>query len=188
MGRSNNQFKKMLSVFEYVGLVLKKYNEQQNQQNTIYRIIEIKHSSSNQTKIIFQIIGKVTLIESTPQEIMTDDRLLEGFSKKDIRAITYLACTQNKTPKYKIVVQEFCDRMNRILFKLQKQHDNEIITKSASEISTDKSIIQSLSQDDIQTISYIAGYEHSINEKEEMDLAKKNNKQVSDQSENKDSC
>jgi len=85
--------------------------------------------------------------------------LLEGFSKKDIRAITYLACQQLKKPKYKIILQEFSDACNKMKFKIKNK--DQIIIKSASQIILDKSIIKNMSKDDISSVSYIAGYEHS---------------------------
>lgn len=167
------QFRKILSVFEYTSWLFKQCSEQQNQRNDIYRIIEVKNPSSSQCKIVVQIIGKSMLTEYTPQEIVADDRLLEGFSKKDIRAITYFACGQLKKPKYKIVVQEVCEKFNKILFKLKAQHNDEVIVKTAAQISLDKNLINGLSQEDIQNISYVAGYENSQNEKNEMEIANK---------------
>ncbi|HSW94169.1 MAG TPA: hypothetical protein VLJ15_07450, partial [Gammaproteobacteria bacterium] len=94
--------KKFLTIFEYTAWFIRQYSEQQAQQN-IYRIVEIKQSTSGQYKLIVQIIGKSTIIECTPEEIVTNDHMLEGFSKKDIRAITYFACEEIKKPKYKII-------------------------------------------------------------------------------------
>ncbi|MHB1947208.1 MAG: hypothetical protein ACYCQI_03735, partial [Gammaproteobacteria bacterium] len=104
---------KISSVFEHVGLILKKYNEQQQVHQNIYRIHEVKQSPSG-CKLAVQVIGKSSIFESTPQEIVKVDRLIEGFSKKDVRTITYLACDQLKNPAYKIVVQEFCPQYNKM--------------------------------------------------------------------------
>lgn len=83
---------KISSMFEYTAWLLKKYNDQQQLQQNIYRVVEIKQSSSGQYKLIIQVIGKSTVFVCTPQELVTNDRMLEGFSKKDVRAITYFAC------------------------------------------------------------------------------------------------
>lgn len=140
--------------------ILSQYKEQ-HQQSTIYRIIEIEQLLSGKYKIIAQIIGKSTLIECTPQELVVDNKMLEGFSKRDIRTITYFACEPAKKPKYKIVMQEFCGQLNKVLFKLKFQNQNEPIVKTATQITMDKDLINDLSCEDVQSISYIAGYEHS---------------------------
>lgn len=159
------QFKTISSVVGYTTLLLKKYNELTKIQNSnIYRIIEIKHLPAGKYKLITQIIGKSVVIECTPEEILANDRLLEGFSKKDIRTITYLACDQMKQPKYKIIVQEFCEKFNKIMFKIKETESGDLLVKTASQIVMDKNIINSLSQDDVNSISYTAGYESSQNQ------------------------
>ena len=54
-----------------------------------FRVASIKKSSTG-TKIIFQVIGKSTFMECTPNEILSNDAFLECFSKKDIQKITTL--------------------------------------------------------------------------------------------------
>lgn len=153
---------KISSIFEYTAWVLKKYqNIQQIHENNIYRIIEIKQLSSGQYKLIVQVIGKSSIIECSPQEIVAVDRLLEGFSKQDIRTITYLACNPIKKPKYKIIMQEFCEKFNRMIFKLKDAKSENMLIKSANQIVMDKNIINNLSTEDVSSISYIAGYECS---------------------------
>jgi hypothetical protein len=156
------RFNKISSVFEHVAWFL---SAQQQIQENIYRIVEVKQSSIGQYKLVVQVIGKSTVVECTPQEIVANDSMLEGFSKKDIRAITYFACNQIKKPRYKIIMQEFCDVFNKILFKLKKADSDEIILKSAGQISLDKNLINSLSQEDACSVSYAAGYEQSSVEK-----------------------
>lgn len=155
---------KISSVIAYTSLLLKKYNElQQSRENNIYRIVEIKQLGSNQNKIIVQVINKSSIIECSPREIVAIDWFLEGFSKKDIRTITYLACKQINNPKYKIISQDFCDQFNRIIFKLREAENNASMRKTAAEIIMDKHLLNNLSKEDINSISYIAGYECSQN-------------------------
>lgn len=152
------RFNKISAVFEYIHWLLK---QQQLQSSTIYRIVNIKKLPNEQCKLIIQVIGKSMFLEYTPQKIAADDCMLEGFSKKDIRTITYFACEQIKKPKYKIIMQNFCDKLNRIVFKLQKRDGaDEIITKTANQIFLDKNLINSLDHDDMHSIGYTAGYEH----------------------------
>jgi len=153
---------KISSIVEYTALLLKKYNElQQTQENNIYRIVEIKQSLSGRYRIIIQVIGKSSIIECSPEEIVAVDWLLEGFSKKDIRTITYFACEQIKKPNYKIMMQEFCEKLNRMIFKLKEAESDALVIKTANQIVMDKELINKLSKEDINSISYIAGYECS---------------------------
>ena len=155
---------KISSIFGYTSWLLKKYNElQQIQEKNIYRIIEIKQSAKEQYKLIVQVIGKSSIIECLPNEIVADDRLLEGFSQKDVRTITYLACEKIKKPKYKIVSQDFCEKFNGMVFKLKEPENEVLLTKTANQIVIDKYLINNLSKEDINSISYIAGYEYSQN-------------------------
>ena len=146
---------------------LKQWSERRFQPPNVYRLVEIKQSPSGYCKLSVQVIGKAKILEYSPQELIANDRILEGFSKKDIRSIAYLACEQSKRPRYQIVMQEFCNKFNRMLFKLKKQDSNETISKTAGQISLDKHLINNLSQEDVCSISYVAGYEQSYLEQEE---------------------
>lgn len=159
---------KISSVFEHVGLLLKKYNEQQQIEQNIYRIHEVDQSLTGDCKLTIQVIGKSSVFESTPQEIVKVDRLLEGFSKKDVRTITYLACEQIKKPKYKIVVQEFCAQDNKMNFKLQRMGEEGEIVKTAYQIVSDEKLINNMNQKDVSSVSYIAGYEHGLQSSEKI--------------------
>lgn len=155
---------RIVSMMGYVSWLLSKHSEHQNlQAGNIYRIADIKILPSGLSKIIVQVVGKSAFIEFTPKEIVADDALLEGFSKKDIRTITYFACTQTKKPQYRIVMQEFCDQLNEIIFTLKKQgEDKNLVVRTAHQITQDKDLISNLSCEDIQSISYSSGYEHAI--------------------------
>lgn len=157
------QFKTISSFIEFVAWFLNKYQKQQTAQN-IYRLIDLKQLPTGQHKLIIQVIGKSIVIEHSPQEVVANDQILEGFSKKEIRLITYIACEQRNKPRYKIVMQEFCNKFNRILFKLKKYDSDEMISRTASQISLDKNIINHLSREDVCSIIYTAGYEHSFSE------------------------
>ncbi|HSW68874.1 MAG TPA: hypothetical protein VLI69_01780, partial [Gammaproteobacteria bacterium] len=106
--------------------------------------------------------GKSTIIECTPEEIVTNDHMLEGFSKKDIRAITYFACEEIKKPKYKIIAQEFSGDLNTLLFKLKKCDGDEVILMTAGQIVLDRELINNLSVEDVRSISYAAGHEQQF--------------------------
>ncbi len=58
-------------------------------------------------------------------------------------------------------MQEFFANRNEMLFKLKKNDSDEFISKTASQISLDKNILNNLSSEDICSISYMAGVEYS---------------------------
>lgn len=155
---------KISSIVDYTAWLLKKYNAlQRMEENNVYRILEIKKSTTNQYKLIIQIVGKSYLMECSPEEIMSMDRSLKGFSKNDIKTISLLACDQIKKPKYKIIMQAFCEEFNKIIFKLQQMGTDTTIIKTADQIVLDKQLINNLSGEDVSSISYVAGYECSQN-------------------------
>lgn len=164
---------------EYFNWIFKKY--QSLQQHTLaatetFRIADIKQNKNGEYTLQVQIIGKATFFECTPHEIVTNDHLLEGFSKKDIRAITFYATQKIKKPKYKILVQEFCENINKIVFKLGKQDSNEQINKTADEISLDKEMISKLNSEDAHLIGFTTAAETALREKAEMEKLRERHK------------
>lgn len=75
--------------------------------------------------------------------------------------LVYLLFSPLLKPRYLIITQEFCSYTERMLFKLRKQGSNEVIIKTAAEISLDKHLVVSLSQEDAYCIGFMAGYEQS---------------------------
>ena len=61
-------------------------------------------------------------------------------------------------------MQDIDDAVNKILFKLKKHGSEDVISKTACEITLDKKLIGELSKDDLCSISYAAGYEQSSGE------------------------
>jgi hypothetical protein len=86
---------------------------------------------------------------------MADDNLLESFSRKDIRLLTYLACEDIKEPTHEILEQKFIRNMNKFFFKLKHGKTGEEMEKSAEEISTNPELIKSLSPEDAHKIGYV---------------------------------
>ncbi|MBV9576416.1 MAG: hypothetical protein JO149_07305 [Gammaproteobacteria bacterium] len=161
--------KKISGIVEYISYLLKKYSElQQTQMKHSFRVASIKKSAKG-TKVIFQVIGKSTYMESTPAEILANDAFIEKFSKKDVQAITYAHAHMTNikrkellSPDLKLTQQEFNHEAGKIELTFEDKEGN-LITKSADEIVTDKQTIDKLTRQDAINVSYIAGYEHSQN-------------------------
>jgi hypothetical protein len=159
---------------EYLGWILKKYHElhQYKQNQEAYRIVEISKDKAGSHTLRVQLSGKSTFFTCTPQEVVTNDELLEGFSKTDIRTITYLATQQLKKPKYKIMIQEFYENLNKMIFKLSRHGVGEPIEKTADQISLDSDLINKLSPEDAHLVGYTTAAEQITKEKNDMERLK----------------
>jgi hypothetical protein len=164
-------------VDEYLGWILKRYHElqeyKQNQES--YRIVDILKDKAGHYTLQIQLSGKSTFFACTPLEVVTNDKLLEGFSKKDIRTITYLATRTVKQPKYKIIIQEFCEKLNKMIFKLKKDDvTEEPIEKTADQISLDSDLLNKLNPADAHLVGYTTASEQASKDKLEMEQLKHN--------------
>lgn len=168
---------KTISLSKYIAWVSKKYNEllQETQNKEIYRIVEVKNHTHETCKVRVHIVGTDKTIEWIPQDILADDRLLEGFSKKDIRTLTYYACKEINKPKFKIISHGFSDRLKKVLFLIKNLKTNEEAEATASKISLNKEMINQLNPEDAHRIGYWCGNEEVLKEKEMLEKLKKEN-------------
>lgn len=155
------QLNKFTTLILFLTQIIKKLTEQrQEQHREAYRIVDIK-KCEKECKIIFQVIGKNVVVEMTPYEIVADDALLEKFSKKDIRTISFYASKDVNLPVYQISSQELDVETNNVLFKLRKNGTDEVVEGLASQMISNIKMLNDLSVSDVCSISYAAGYEHA---------------------------
>lgn len=153
-----------LSFFEFLMKFLKIYNEtQQYLNNNIYRVIELKERANCSPILVVQVIGKASIFEVTPEEIVKNDSMLEGFSKNDIKTIVLLASKDKTDSDYTIIAQDICGESSTIVYKLRQIKNQEIITKSAAQIALDQNLIKSLNPIDALNVGYAAGLENALN-------------------------
>lgn len=120
---------------------LKKYrNNKTVHETTYYRISDVKTDDAGQTTLIVQMRNKNVVYKFSPKEVLADATLLDGFSKSDIKNITCLAYNSKKT-NAKIVSQEYSEKLNGMVFGIQRPGNKEIFKKTTSEISFDKNLI-----------------------------------------------
>ncbi len=156
---------RLQSIADYVLWLMQQYQDiKQAQSAATYRIVDIKKGDTEDSVLTVQLCGKNTVFKLLPKEILTDNALLEGFSKRDIRTITYLACS-NEKPKAKIVLQEFCDHLNSVVFGIKRPGNQEILKKSAAEISLDKKLIAELTPEEALMVGYMLADENFSKEK-----------------------
>lgn len=161
--------RKTSSLGEYLWWILSKYREvqQEAQLNAKYRVLKIIRTPDDTLSLRIQIIGTAKILHWSPQQIVTDDQILEGFSKKDIRTITYYACEELKKPKCKVMSHSFSNKLNKIIFLIKKLGSSKFIEKTAADISSDKEMINQLTPEDAHRVGYLCGSE-AVDEEKEM--------------------
>ncbi|TAK74961.1 MAG: hypothetical protein EPO11_06245 [Gammaproteobacteria bacterium] len=155
-------FKKISSLIEYIGWLYKTQNElQKYNQGSIFRISKIRKNKNNEVVLHIKVINKLDVFLRKPSEIVANDYLLEGFSKKDIRMITYLATQELHKPTHKITSHHHDDELDKIAFTLTKK-DGKTYNMTADQVSQDKELINKLSQQDAHRIGYQLAIEQMI--------------------------
>lgn len=141
--------------------MIKTYIELRAQQSEkiTHRILGDSKNQNGEYILTIQVIGKAVTFKASPKEILADDQLLESFSKKDIRLLTYLACENIKEPVHEILEQKFVRAMNKFFFKIKHGKTGEEIEKSAEEISTDLNLIKSLTPEDAHKVGFVTANE-----------------------------
>lgn len=159
---------------EYLQRLIKQYQVMQTQtRKDAYRIVGKEIGTDGECHLIVQVIGKAITLKAKPQELAADDRMLEGFSRKDVRVITYYACTELKQSKRKIIVLRFCNNLNKMIFGIKKRGTEDIEQKTANEISLDKALLSELSQEDAHMVGFTTASEQVLRDKAVIDkLAK----------------
>ncbi len=158
--------KRHRSIVAYFTRLLRQFRKVQ-QKRDIFRIVDMEQGRGGKYKLVVQIVGKNITYKITPEEILADDKMLEGFSRQDVRNLTYLACqikAEPNAPKSRILVQEFCDNYNRMMFSISRPDDEAVVMKSASEISLDKDLLAELSQEDAHMVGYTTATEQMLEE------------------------
>jgi hypothetical protein len=110
--------------------------------------------------------GADNFFKSTLKEILGNEEILQGFSPKDIRNITYLYCLEVLRPNYKIIAQEYSEELQQDIFTLKKIGEDYTLRKTAEEISTDKEFIKQFRQLDAHKIGYNLGEIHSAKDRQ----------------------
>lgn len=155
--------KMQLLVSEYIEWIVKKYHEinKEFEAKEAYKIIEVK----NPLELRIHIVGTGKEFNCSPKEVVANDQFLEGFSKKDIRAITYLACAEDKESRIKILEQSFSEKLKKFIFRFK--FGDQIVEKSSAEISANSMLLNKLSPKDAHCIGYVFGSESVLQEDEE---------------------
>lgn len=151
---------KLKSIFQYL-----KSCHEDNAQKTSYKLIEILENNDDYL-VVIQLIGKNTVFNAKPEEILADDQLVDRFSPKDIRTLTYLGYLGINGPKYKILAKKLSQN-EKSTFLIKKKGHKKVTVKTADQIIHETDIIQHLNAEDAKTVGYTAASESIISEREQ---------------------
>jgi hypothetical protein len=125
----------------------------------LYRVIEIIENEDGEYITTIQIIKKNAVFNAKPEEILAKDNLVDLFSPRDIRTLTYLGYLGMNSPKYKILAKRLSENDDKFIFALKKKRSKKIITKTVDEITKEKEILDNLNSKDAHMVGYIAASE-----------------------------
>lgn len=125
----------------------------------IYRIVEIIKSDDEEYQVRVQLIHKNITFLKKPEDVLADDLLVDQFSPRDIRTLTYLGYLGINSPKYKILAQRLSQDNDKLIFALKQKGHNKVFIKTAEEIVNEQEILSSLDSRDASLISYTVGTE-----------------------------
>lgn len=129
-----------------------------------YEILDIYEcQKTGFTKVQIRLSGR-HIIEKNISDIVTDMHFLEGFNKKAIRTLTYIATTEKMKPDYSIAVQQLGTEVDEYILEIRSRNGKEITKKSPSEMSKDKFMLSKFSPLDANRIGYLAGVKETVKE------------------------
>jgi hypothetical protein len=129
-----------------------------------YEILNIYEcQKTNFIKAEIKLSGR-HIIEKNISEIVTDLALLEGFDKKTIRTLTYMATVERLKPDYSIVVQQLGVEVDDYILEIRSKNGTEISKKTPFEMSKDKILLSKFSPIDANRIGYLAGIKETVEE------------------------
>jgi hypothetical protein len=152
-----------------VKAIFKNFNESRKKASFTpsYRIVEISQLKHEEYVVTIQLINKTMTFHAKPEEILSNDDLVDQFSPRDVRTLTYLGYLSIHAPKYKILAQRLSETNDKTIFALRKKADGEVIVKTADEILKEKEILHNLCILDAHSVGYSLGIENILREKEE---------------------
>jgi hypothetical protein len=151
--------KKLKKIFSYLK------DMQNNTYTPFYQLVEI--SEDNEEYIVtIRITNKSIAFTARPEEILSNDLLVDKFSPRDIRALTYLGYLGMNSPKYKILAKNLSQN-EKISFLLKKKGEKKVLVKTAEQIISETNMILSMNAEDAKIIGYTFASEAVIDEKKQ---------------------
>lgn len=123
-----------------------------------YRLLEVQRDENESYLVRIQIINKNLGFYAKPEDILAIDSMVDMFSPRDIRTLTYLGYLGVNSPKYRILAQRIMDN-GSMLFSIKQKNSEKIIVKTAAEIIQEHQIIAGMHAEDAKAVSYMAATE-----------------------------
>ena len=133
----------------------------------IYRVASIDRDEAGEYSVVIQMVGKAVAYTVKPETLLADDKMVDLFSPRDIRNLTYLGYLGMNAPKYKILAQQLSENCDQMIFALHKKGDKKHSVVTAQEISSDEEILKNLSQKEAHMIGFAAATEQMTDEKKQ---------------------
>lgn len=144
-----------------------------------YKVVELAEKEPGSYIATIQVINKNVVFHSKPEDILKDDRLVDQFSARDIRTLTYLGYLGINSPKYTILAKRLSENADKTIFALRERGNKKVVTKSAQEIFSDKNVLKSLSATDAHDVGFTVASDAVVKEKHLKESLKRNTKQIS---------
>lgn len=130
-----------------------------------YKLIEILEEDDQHT-VVIKLINKNVTFNTRPEEILANDHLVDQFSPRDVRALTYLGYLGINSPKYTILARKLTQN-EKISFLLKKKGEKKVIVKTADEVIRESDILLSMNAEDAKTVGYTIATEAITEEKKQ---------------------
>ncbi len=142
----------------------------------VYTIDEIAQDEEGQYVVSIRILNKRSVFQIQPEELLANDTLVDQFSPRDIRTLTYLGYLDVNAPKYKILAKRLSTEHDKIVFALKKKGEKEMIIKTAEQILGEQEILSSLKPEDANVVGYTVATESIHNERKQREALLQNRK------------
>lgn len=140
------------------------------------RVAAVEQDKVGDYIVTIQFVGKNTVVKAKPEELLADDQMVDQFSPRDIRTLTYLGYLGINAPKYKVLARKLSEDSDQMLFAIHKKGESKYTIKTAQEISSTPEILESLPQKDAHDIGFVtATEEQETNKRQRESLLKELN-------------
>jgi len=121
-----------------------------------FRLIEFEKNDEHGYLAHISIINTKLTFFITVMEILADNDIVDQFSPRDVRTLTYLGTLDLNQPEYSIMAQRVIES-NKIVFAIKNNTENKIVIKTANQIINEQSVISRMSPTDAVKIGYALG-------------------------------
>ena len=81
-----------------------------------YRMTEIFQDEEGDYMVQVQIISKSLAFKARPEELLAKDDIVEQFSPRDVRTLTYLGYLGINSPKFTILAKRLSEDNDKLIF------------------------------------------------------------------------